>query len=253
MEHDLRGRAALVTGASRGIGRAVALGLGRAGARVAVNYHRSADAAAETVAAIQRTGGEAVAIQADVSDPAEVQRLLDQAEARLGPLHILVNNAGVLARTPFLDISVEEWDWIHRTNLRGAFLVAQGVARRMVRHGVRGRIVNVSSVVARNASPLLTHYAVTKAGVSMLTRQLALELAKYRINVNEVNPGLIETDLNRRDLENPEFVEARVSRIPLGEIGKPEDVVGAVLFLVSDAARLVTGASIFVDGGAGVW
>lgn len=249
---DLAGKNALVTGSARSIGRAIAMAIGRAGANVVVNYSKSREEAEETARAIRSFGVKCVALRADVRNPDEVARLVEEAEDALGPLHVLVNNAGVLVRTPFLEISVDEWEWIQQTNLRGYFLVGQAVARRMVAHNIQGKIVNVSSAGAKNASPNLTHYCVAKAGVTMLTKQMALELAPYHINVNEINPGLIETDLNREDIADPEFRNFRLSRIPMKEIGTPDDVTGAVLFLLSEQARLITGASVFIDGGAAV-
>jgi len=248
--YALSGQNALVTGGSRSIGRSIALGLARSGANVVVNYKQAADAAARTVAEIQGFGRKGVAIRADVSDPVAVERMLDEAESAVGRLDILVNNAGILRRTPFLEIPLPEWDMILATNLRGCFVVGQAVARRMVKHGIHGRIVNVCSDSAKDAARLLTHYCVAKAGLSMLTKQMALELAEHGINVNEVNPGLIETDMNRKDLQNESFRQFRLSLIPLRRIGAPDDVVGAVLFLASEDARLMTGASVFVDGGA---
>lgn len=249
---DLSGKTALVTGAARGIGRAIAVALGSSGANVVVNYNRSKAEAERTVSDITGVGGKATAVQTDVTAPVDALKLVGQAEAAFGAVHILVNNAGVLKRTPFLEIQVEEWDWIHDTNLRAYFLVGQAAARSMVRNGVRGRIVNVASAGSKDAAHNLTHYCVAKAGVTMLTKQMALELASHGINVNEVNPGLIETDLNRDDIAQPEFRGFRLARIPLGKIGRPEDVAGAVLFLVSEQARLITGASLFIDGGASI-
>jgi len=250
--YALDGKTALVTGGSRSIGRAIAIGLARSGADVALNYHAAADAAATAVAAVESQGRRALSVQADVSDVRAVDGMLDQVEASLGPIDILVNNAGVLRRTPFLEIPVEEWDWMIRTNLRGYFLVAQAVARRMVRRGGGGCIVNVSSTSARYASQRLAHYAASKGGVTMLTRAMAFELAPHGIRVNEVNPGLIETDLNRKDFEDAAWREGRLRGIPLGRAGTPEDVAGAVLFLASQDAGLMTGASVFVDGGSTV-
>ncbi|HXX40516.1 MAG TPA: 3-oxoacyl-ACP reductase family protein [bacterium] len=250
--YALAGNVALVTGGSRGIGRAVATRLGRAGASVAVNYRHDADHARTAVEEIGACGSYALAVQADVSDAKAVERMLDQVEAALGPVDILVNNAGVLRRTPFLEISIDEWEWIMGTNLRGCFLVAQATARRMVAHGMKGCIVNVSSSSARVATPSLAHYAASKGGITMLTRAMAFELAGYGIRVNEVNPGLIETDLNRADVRNPEWLARRLGRIPLRRTGTPEDVAGAVLFLASHDAALMTGASIAIDGGSTV-
>ncbi|SRR5579871_31368 len=248
--YALTGRVALVTGGSRSIGRAIAVRLGGAGASVAVNYSRAEGQARSAVEEIEAAGVKALAVQADVSDPGAVERMLEQVQAALGPIDILVNNAGVLRRTPFLDIPLEEWEWVMHTNLRGYFLVAQAVARRMVAAGLKGCIVNVSSSSARFATPNLAHYAASKGGITMLTRAMAFELARYGIRVNEVNPGLIETDINRKDVQNPEWLAGRLRGIPLGRVGRPEDVAGAVLFLASHDAGLMTGASVAIDGGS---
>jgi glucose 1-dehydrogenase len=248
--YALAGKTALVTGGSRSIGRAIAIGLGRAGAHVAVNYRNAADHALSAVAEIEASGVRALAVQADVSDARAVEQMLDQVERALGPVDILVNNAGVLRRTPFLEIPVDEWEWIMHTNLRGYFLVGQAAARRMVARRAKGCIVNVSSTSARFATPNLAHYEASKGGITMLTRAMAFELAAHGIRVNEVNPGLIETDINRKDVQNAEWLAGRLRGIPLGRVGTPEDVAGAVLFLASQDAGLITGASVAIDGGS---
>ena len=246
----LEGKRALVTGGSRGIGRAVALGLAREGAHVAVNYRTSRDAAGSAVREIGHLGRRAVAVQGSTDSRSDVERFVAEAHGFLGGLDILVNNAGILKRTPFLEIGEDEWDAIQSVNLKGYFLVGQAVARRMVEAGSAGAIVNVSSAGQAVAAPNLTHYCVSKAGVEMLTKQMALELAPHGIRVNAIAPGLIETDMNRADIAREEFREGRLARIPLGLIGAPGDVVGAVVFLASnDEARLMTGAAVFIDGG----
>ncbi len=248
----LQGRVALVTGAGRGIGRAIALRLGEEGADVAVNYCRSKDAAEQVACKIREMGRRATAVQGDVSDPESVESMVGAVTGEFGRIDILVNNAGVLRRQPFLDMALEDWDWTLGTNLRGTFVVSQCVARVMKDQG-KGNIVNVASIFARNASPGATAYAVSKAAVSMLTKQMAVELAQYGLRVNEIDPGLTETDLNRKDIARPEFLEPRLARIPLRRIGQPEDLAGAVTFLASDDAAMITGASIFIDGGATIW
>ncbi len=250
----LAGRRALVTGGSRSIGRAIAIGLAREGADVAVNYRSDREAAERTAAEIRALGRRAVVVRGDTSAKADVNRFVGEAIAALGGIDLLVNNAGVLVRTPFLEIDEREWDWILDTNLKGYFLVGQAVARHMVERKIEGAIVNTSSAGQEVAAPNLTHYCVSKAGIGMLTKQMALELAPYRIRVNAICPGLIETDLNRKDIADPEFRARRLARIPLKAIGVPEDVVGAVVFLASsEEARLVTGASLFIDGGQTIW
>src|SRR5215510_13874784 len=196
----LAGRKALVTGGSRSIGRAIALGLAREGADVVVNYRQHRAAADETAAAIRALGRRAAIVQGDTSLRADVDRLVGESIEALGAIDLLVNNAGVLKRTPFLEIAEAEWDWILDTNLKGYFLVGQAVARHMVERGIAGTIINTSSAGQLIAAPNLTHYCVAKAGIEMLTKQLALELAPHRIRVNAICPGLIETDLNRADL-----------------------------------------------------
>lgn len=240
---DLSGRVALVTGGARGIGRAVALALGRAGAAVAVNYRMSRAQAEDVVREIHRAGVSAVAIGADVSRPDEALRLLDEAESALGPIHILVNNAGVVEPAPFLEMDLTNWDMAHATNLRAPFVLGQAAARRMVHRHVDGRIIHITSRAAYQPFGMLAAYCAAKAGLSMLTRQMALELAPYGITVNEVVPGPTDTDMQRQH-----FSTSSARRT----LGRPEDVAAAVLFLVSDDARHITGANLAVDGGSGL-
>ena len=250
----LQGIRALVTGGSRGIGRAIAIGLAAEGADVAVGYIHHSIAADRVVEEAQALGCRAAAVHGDTSTRAGAEAVVDAAETFLGGVDLLVNNAGVLKRTPFLELEEDEWDWVLNTNLKGYFLVGQAAARRMADRGAGGAIVNVSSAGQAVAAPNLAHYCVSKAGVEMLTKQMALELAPHRIRVNAISPGLIETDMNRRDIADPAFRERRMARIPLKEIGAPEDLVSAVVFLASNQeARLVTGASLFIDGGQTIW
>jgi NAD(P)-dependent dehydrogenase (short-subunit alcohol dehydrogenase family) len=245
-------RVAIVTGGSRSIGRAVSVALAAAGARVVVNYRHDVAAAEDTVSQITAANGTAVAVQADISTPREARRLTEQARTTFGPIDYLVNNAAVLRRTPLLEIEPAEWNDVVAINLTGTFLVSQAVARDMVSRGTRGSIVIVSSINERYARLGLAHYSASKGGVSTLTRQLALELAPYGIRANAVALGLFETDMNRHRLSEEETRRHYLDRIPLGLIGKPEDAVGPILFLLSDAARLVTGATLAVDGGRSV-
>jgi len=250
----LEGRRALVTGGARGIGRGIALGLAREGADVVVGYRSDRPAAERAAAEISALGRRAATVSGDTSARPDVERLVAAAVDALGGLDLLVNNAGILKRTPFLDIDEREWDAILDTNLKGYFLVSQAVARHMVEQKIPGVIVNTSSAGQAVAAPNLTHYCVAKAGIEMLTKQLALELAPHRIRVNAICPGLIETDLNRADIADPTFRERRLARIPLKQIGVPDDVVGAVVFLAATPeSRLVTGASLFIDGGQTIW
>jgi NAD(P)-dependent dehydrogenase (short-subunit alcohol dehydrogenase family) len=246
----LANRHALVTGSSRGIGRAIALGLAREGADVVVNYRSDRAAAEAVVQEITKLGRRAMAVSAATQVRTDVERLVAEAERFLGQIDLLVNNAGILKRTPILEITEDEWDQIIDVNLKGYFLVGQTVARRMVERKVSGSIVNVGSSAQTIAVPNATHYAASKAGVAMLTKQMALELAPYQIRVNAVAPGLIETDMNRKDIADPAFLERRMGRIPLKRVGGPEDVVGAVVLLSAHGeAGLITGASLAIDGG----
>jgi NAD(P)-dependent dehydrogenase (short-subunit alcohol dehydrogenase family) len=250
----LEGKRALVTGSSRSIGRAVALALAREGADVAVNYKRHREAAEEVAKAVTEYGRRSIAIQGSTDSKADVEHMAEEADRFLDGIDILVNNAGVLKRTPFLEITEDEWDWTLDTNLKGYFLVGQAVSRRMIAREIGGTIINMSSAGQAVAAPNLTHYCVAKAGIEMLTKQMALELAPHKIRVNALAPGLIETDLNRQDIADPSFRERRMARIPLQLIGVPEDIVGAVLFLANEEeSRLVTGASLFIDGGQTIW
>jgi NAD(P)-dependent dehydrogenase (short-subunit alcohol dehydrogenase family) len=248
----LSNRIALVTGGGRGNGRAIALGLAREGADVAIGCLSHPDDAQPAAAEIAALGRRAIVVQGDTASSADARRIVADTVAAFGRLDILVNNAGVLRRTPFLDIAEEEWDWLLDTNLKGAFLVGQAAARQMVAQGDSGHIVNVSSLNQFNAGMNVAHYCVSKAGVGMLTKTMALELAPHNIRANAIAPGLIETDMNRHDIARPEFREGRLARIPLKLIGRPDDLVAIAVLLASDDARLITGATFSIDGGAAI-
>ncbi len=245
----LKDKVAVVTGSSRSIGRAIALGYGREGAKLVVNYRSDEGAARSVMAELEAMGSEAVAVRADTSVASDVGELMNAAVDRFGRIDILVNNAAILIRTPFLEIAESEWDRIIEVNLKGFFLCSQAAARQMVDQGDGGVIINMSSAGETLAGRDLAHYCVAKGGVRMLTRQLAFELAPYKIRANAIAPGLIETDMNRSDLAQPEFREYRLSMIPLGIIGVPEDIVGAAVFLASDDSRMATGSTIYLDAG----
>ncbi|MFN8517314.1 MAG: 3-oxoacyl-ACP reductase family protein [Thermomicrobiales bacterium] len=248
----LSSKTALVTGGGRGNGRAIALGLAREGADVAVGCANHPDEARAVADEITALGRRAIVVQGDTASSADARRIVADTVAAFGRLDILVNNAGVLRRTPFLDIPEEEWDWLLDTNLKGAFLVGQAAARQMVAQGDGGHIINVSSLNQFNAGMNVAHYCVSKAGVGMLTKTMALELAPHNIRVNAIAPGLIETDMNRHDIARPEFRDGRLARIPLKLIGRPDDLVAIAILLASDDARLITGATFSIDGGAAI-
>ena len=246
----LEGKRVLITGASRGIGKCIALNLAEQGADVVINYLRNKDAGKRVVEEIESLGRRALAVQGSTHVITDVERIVQSTLDFCGDIDILINNAGILTRTAFLEISEEEWDALVATNLKGYFLMSQTVASTMTQAGIRGCIVNVSSVLQTVTAPNLTHYSVTKAGVGMLTKQMALELAPYGIRVNAIAPGMISTDMNSHDLLDADFKKKILTDIPLGRIGKPEDIPGSVVFLCSDdEAGLITGTTIFIDGG----
>lgn len=244
----LKDEVALVTGGSRSIGREIALGFAREGAEVAVNYVQDRDAAQRTVREIEALGRRALAVKADTSKSADVAAMVNEVWQSLGPIDILVNNAGVQKRIFFLDLAEADWDRILGVNLKGCYLVGRAVANRMKERS-RGKIINISSEAAGFPAPRMTAYCVSKAGVSMLTKCMALELAAHGIRVNALAPGLTKTDLNRKDLEDEEFLQMRLGRIPLGRVMTPQDLVGAAIFLASSDSNMATGTTVQVDGG----
>jgi len=247
----LEGQVALVTGGSRSIGRAIALAFAREGAAVAVNYVSHAEEARSATREIEALGRRAIAVKADTSQRVQVHAMVEEVTTRLGPIDVLVNNAGVQKRVYFLDLEEADWDWILGVNLKGYFLVGQAVAARMKARG-RGRIINVSSEAGGFPAQRMTAYCVSKAGVAMLTKCMALELAQHGIRVNALAPGLTRTDINRKDLEDETFLKARLARIPVGRVLSPEDLVGAAVFLASSDSEMMTGMTLQVDGGRGI-
>ena len=245
-----RDRVALVTGGSRGIGRAICERLASDGVQVIVNHPNGEDDAAATLDAIAGAGGAAVAIRADVSNKHEVDAMFVEALERFGRIDILVNNAGICPFSDFLDISEELWDRTHAVNLKGAFLCSQAAARAMLARGEGGRIVSVSSISALVGGPLQVHYTPTKAGIRSLMQSLAIVLGPHGITCNSVLPGTIATDINAAFFQNEETLGRYEAGIPVGRLGSPADVAGAVAYLVSEEAAYVNGADLLIDGGA---
>ncbi len=245
---NLSGRVAIVTGASRGIGRAIAIGLAREGAKIVVNYVSKAAAAEEVVGEIRAAGGEAAAVQANVGDLAQHERLVAAARERFGRIDILVNNAAMTHRQPFLDATAEAWDETMGVNLKGVYFLSQAVARVMTAQR-SGKIINISSVHDVRAMLDNSIYNITKAGLVMLTKSLALELAEKGIQVNCVSPGAILTDDTRPRLADAAYRDKVLAKIPARRVGEPEDVVGAVLLLASSESDYITGTTLYVDGG----
>ena len=252
----LAGQCALVTGANSGIGQAVALSLAAAGADMVVNYVSKPDAAQAVVAQIQSMGRRAVAIQADVSDEAQVGAMFDQAVAELGTLHIVVCNAGLQRDAPIAQMTLAQWNTVIGVNLTGQFLCARAAVREFTRRGpvpavsaALGKIICMSSVHQQIPWAGHANYAASKGGVMQLMQTLAQELAPQRIRVNSIAPGAIRTPINAPAWNTPEAYAQLMKLVPYGRIGEPDDVAQAAVWLASDASDYVTGTTMFVDGG----
>jgi glucose 1-dehydrogenase len=242
---DLNGKVAIVTGAGSGIGHAIAERFAAAGASVCVNYLGYEDEAKALAQRLPR----AIAVKADVSKVAEVQALVDATVKQLGPIDVLVNNAGLERSAPFLDMDEASWDVVLDVDLKGAFLCAQACGRVMRDSGKGGSIVNISSIHEDVAFPGFTSYCAAKGGLRMVMRNAALELAPFGIRVNNVAPGAIATPINAKTLNDPDKVALLQRIIPLARMGRPEEVAEVALFLASDASSYVTGSTYYVDGG----
>jgi glucose 1-dehydrogenase len=256
MRKILAGQKALVTGASSGIGRAVALALGGAGADVVVNYLSGDDEAEAAVGAINEKGSSAIAIRADVSQEDQVQAMFGRMLERFGTIDILVNNAGLQKDARFEEMSLQQWNTVIGVNLTGQFLCAREAVREFKRRGVRheiscaaGKIVCMSSV--HDVIPWAGHvnYAASKGGVMLMMKSIAQEVAPHRIRVNSISPGAIRTPINRPAWETPEAYAELMKLIPYNRIGEPEDVARVAVWLASDEADYITGATLYVDGG----
>ncbi len=252
----LHGQNAIVTGANSGIGRAIAIALGAAGADVVVNYRDGEDAAVEVVRQIVQSGSRALAVRADVSREAEVKDLFQRAIQQLGTVDILVNNAGLQRDAAFEEMTVEQWNTVIAVNLTGQFLCAREAVREFKRRGVvpevsrsAGKIICVSSV--HEVIPWAGHanYAASKGGVMLMMKTLAQEVAPHRIRVNSISPGAVRTPINTSAWSTPAAYEALLRLIPYKRIGEPEDIGNVAVFLASDASDYMTGTSLYVDGG----
>jgi glucose 1-dehydrogenase len=252
----LAGQPALVTGANSGIGKAVALGLAQAGADVVVNYVTDPAAAEEVAHEVEKFGGRAIAIQADVSKEDEVVAMFAQAISHFGTLHVAVSNAGLQRDSPFEQMTLEQWNTVIGVNLTGQFLCTREAAREFQKRGVvpgvsvaAGKIICMSSVHQEIPWAGHANYAASKGGVMLLMKSIAQELAPYKIRVNSVAPGAIRTPINTAAWSTPEAYAELMKLVPYKRIGEPDDIARAVAWLASDSADYVTGATLFVDGG----
>lgn len=245
----LHNKVAIVTGAATGIGQAIAVRFAAEGASVVIDYVGNPDSPGQTEKAILAAGGSCTAIEADVSKPEQVQQLVAGAVKAYGRLDIVVNNAGIEKKFPFVDYPLEALRSILAINLVGPFLVSQAAARQMILQGQGGRLINISSVHEDLPMPTNAAYCASKGGLRMLTRTIAVELAKDKITVNNIGPGAVFTPIDADIESKPEIVNALMGEIPLGRWGTPEEIAGLAVFLASDEAGYITGATYFIDGG----
>ena len=249
MAKRLEGRVALVTGSGTGIGQAIAVRLASEGAAVAINYITHPEQAQETQQKVAAVGGKSILAQGDVTSLVDMQRIIDQVWSELGRCDILVNNAGIEKGANFWDVTEADYDAVLNVNLKGPFFLTQFFVRRLLAAKLPGRIVNISSVHEDMVFPHFASYAASKGGMRMLMRNLAVELGPHNITVNDVAPGAIVTPINQKLLDNKPQLDALLNNIPLGRMGKPEEVAGVVAFLASDDAAYVTGSTYVIDGG----
>jgi len=245
----LEGKVALITGSDQGIGQGIAIRFAQEGANVIVNYRRNKQGAEDTKNQIEKLGRRAAVIQADVSKVSENRRLLTESIQALGPVDILVNNAGVEKNADFVDVTEEDYRLVVDTNMTGPFFLTQAFAQHRKEEKKPGKVINNSSVHEELPFPHFTAYCMSKAGLKLMMRNLAIELAPLGITINNIAPGAIKTPINQKLLETPALLNALLENIPLGRLGKSEDVAGVAAFLASSDADYITGATIVVDGG----
>ena len=245
----LKGKKALVTGASRGIGRGIAEVFADEGADVAVNYVHSSKQADEVAKSLQAKGRKAIVVQGDVAKRADVEAMIDKAWKELGGIDILVNNAGIETIVPFLELTDDQWTQLVDINLRGAWMCSQVFCRRALAEKRKGSIVHIGSIQAAKVLPGRTHYAPTKLGLEALTRNMSAEMTPLGIRVNCVHPGLIDTDMTAWVMKSPDILPIVLAQISLGRAGQPREIGTVVSFVASDEASYLTGQSIHVDGG----
>jgi len=243
----LQGKVAVVTGAQQGIGAAIALAFGKAGANIVVNYYDNPGAAQDIVAEIEAMGRRAVALQGDVGDGGDISALISAAE-EWGGVDVMINNAGIFPRVDFVEMTEPQWDRVQTVNLKGTFLGTQLAAKAMIAAGKPGSIINLSSNAAFTGSVLGVHYSASKAGIVGLTKAAARSLAPHRIRVNAIAPGLTDT-AQPKDAMTEQQIDNEIAEIPLQEIARPEDIAETALFLAGEGARQITGQTLHVNGG----
>jgi NAD(P)-dependent dehydrogenase (short-subunit alcohol dehydrogenase family) len=245
----LKDKVALVTGAGRGIGRGIVEVFADEGAHVAVNYLDNPEEAERVADWVRSRGRRAMTVKADVARRAEVEPMIERVWKELGPIDVLVNNAGIETIVPFLELTDEQWTRLTDTNLRGAWLCSQVYCRRAIPEGRKGNIVNIGSIQAARVLPGRTHYAPTKLGLEALTRNMSAEITPLGIRVNCVHPGLIDTPMTEWVMKSPDILPIVLAQISLGRAGQPREIGHVVAFFASDEASYLTGQSVFVDGG----
>lgn len=249
MYRDLEGKTVLITGAATGLGKAMAERFGREKANVVINYHSDHNDYESIIQTIEEAGGQAAAIQADVTKEDEVKKLIDFAVEKFGTLDIMINNAGMENEVPTEKLTLEDWNKVIGVNLTGIFLGCREAAAYMLENGIKGNIINMSSVHDRIPWPHFAHYAASKGGVKMLSETLALEYAPKGIRVNAISPGAIDTPINAEKFEDPKAKQEVLDLIPMGYIGKPEEIAACAVWLASSESSYVTGLTLYADGG----
>jgi len=244
---NLKNKVAIITGSRRGIGKAIALTLARAGANVVVS-DINLDDCNKVVEEIKAIGGNALAVKADVSNPEDVSQMINLTTEKFGKVDILVNNAGIYMQKSLKEITEKDFDKILDINLKGVFLCSKAVVPEMIKQG-KGKIVNITSIAGQVGFANSSAYCASKGAIINITRELSLELGQYKINVNAIGPGVIETAMTKDLLKDKSTKEAILANIPLNRMGKPEDIANAALFLASDNSEYITGITLFVDGG----
>ncbi|SDK27728.1 glucose 1-dehydrogenase [Sediminibacillus albus] len=249
MYPDLSGKTAIVTGSSKGIGQGIAIRFGKENMNVIVDYHSDPEGAEKTVNMIKELGGDALAVEADISREEGMRQLIDAAIQRYGTIDVMVNNAGFSSGCPSHELSLNDWRRVLEVNLTGAFLGSREAIKYMLDHDVRGSVINISSVHQQIPKVHNVHYSTTKGGLKMMTETLALEYAGRGIRINAIAPGTIETPANPAEEKEGREKDATLGKIPMNKIGKPDQIAAAAAWLVSNEAEYVTGTTLFVDGG----